>query len=335
MHDMNNKSNLMRTVREIVERRGRASIEKAREEILGLKCGGGVSSALKYFAETTLHRSLPVFPALISLSCEAVGERNEKTTSIGAALTLIAIAADVHDDIIDKSTTKYGKKTVVGKFGRDVALLTGDALLFQGLILLNKECESLLKKQKEVIVGITSEAFLEISNAEAKETFLRKKHDLTPQECFELIRQKAVVSEAHCKIGGVLGNADEMTIKALGRYGRAFGVVSTIRDEFIDLIEQPELLSRMTYECPPLPLLYALRNQKIKDEIETLTESSSSTKKGMSKALEIILSSAEVQDLKKELDLQIKSGLQSVTFVKNPEIARELGVLLAAMADGL
>ena len=335
MHDMNNKSNLMRTVREIVERRGRAAIEKAREEILGLKYGGGVSSALKYFTKTTLHRSLPVFPALISLSCEAVGERNEKITPIGAALTLIAIAADVHDDIIDKSTTKYGRKTVVGKFGRDVALLTGDALLFQGLILLNRECESLPKKQEEAIVGITSEAFLEISNAEAKETFLRKKHDLTPQECFKLIRQKAVVPEAHCKIGGVLGNADEATIEALGRYGRAFGVVSTIRDEFIDLIEQPELLSRMTYECPPLPLLYALRNQKIKDEIETFAKSSSFAKKGMSKIVEIILSSAEVQDLKKVFDLEIKSGLKSLAFVKNPVIARELAVLLTAMADGL
>ena len=336
MHTMNNASDLMQTVKEIVEKRGKAAIEKAQEEILGLKYdGGAVSSALEYFAKETLHGSLPVFPALISLSCEAVGGRPEKTTAIGAAMMLMAIAADIHDDIIDKSTTKYGKKTVVGKFGRDVALLTGDALLFHGLVLLNRECESLSKKQKEAIVGITSEAFLEVSNAEANETFLRKKPDLTPQECFELIRQKAVVPEVHCKIGGVLGNADEVTVEALGRYGRAFGVVSTIRDEFIDLVEQPELLSRMTYECPPLPMLYALRNQKIRDEIGAFGEGSKLKQKSVNKIVEIILGSEEVQELKKEFDLEIKCGLQSVTFVKNAVVTRELTILLSAMADGL
>ncbi|MCW4031283.1 MAG: polyprenyl synthetase family protein [Candidatus Bathyarchaeota archaeon] len=333
---MNSKSEHMQIVKEIVERRGRAAIEKAHEEILGLTYDGGViSSALKYFAKTTLHRSLPVFPALISLSYEAVGGKNDKTTAIGAALTLIAIAADVHDDIIDKSMTKSGRKTVVGKFGHDVALLAGDALLFHGLILLNRECESLPKKQKEAILNITSEAFLEISNAEAKETFLRKKHDLNPKDCLEIIEQKAVVPEALCKIGGILGNADEITIKALGRYGRALGVVSTIRDEFIDLMEPPELISRMANECPPLPLLYALRNQKIEDEIEALAEGSSFIKKGIVKIVEKILSSAEVHDLKKKLDLEIKSGLQPITFVKNTILKTELTTLLATMIEGL
>jgi len=326
----------MQNVIEIVERRGRAAIEKAHEEIWGLTYDGGViSSALKYFAKITLHRSLPVFPALISLSCEAVGGKDDETTSIGAAMTLISIAADMHDNIIDKSTIKYGRKTVVGKFGLDVALLTGDTLLFHGLILLNRECESLPKKQKEAILNITSEAFLEISNAEAEETFLRNRHDLTPKECFKLIKQKAVVPEAHCKIGGVLGNGDKATIKALGRYGRAFGVVSTIRDEFTDLIEQSELLSRMKHEIPPLPLLYALRNQKIKNEIKTYVEESNFTKKGLNKIVEVTLGSTEFQDLKKELQIEIKQGLQSITFVKNTSISRELNVLLESMAEGL
>jgi len=336
MHAMNTAPDLMQTVKGIVEKRGKAAIEKAQEEILGLRHNGGaVSSALEYFAKTILHSNLPVFPALISLSCEAVGGKTEKTTAIGEAMTLIAIAADIHDDIIDKSTTKYGKKTVVGKFGRDVALLTGDALLFHGLVLLNRECESLSKKQKEAIVRITSEAFSEISNAEAKETFLRKKHDLTPQEYFDLIKQKAVVPEIHCKIGGILGNANDATVEALGRYGRAFGVVSTIRDEFIDVMEQPEFLSRITHECPPLPMLYAFQNLKIRDEIEAFIEGSKFTKKRVNEIVGLILGSAEVQELKKMFDLEIKYGLRSVAFVEKAVVAKELQVMLTAMADGL
>ncbi len=333
---MNNQPDLMQTVKRIVEENGKAAVKNAHEEILSLKHTGEVIySALEYFAETILHSSLPVFPALLSLSCKAVGGKTEKTTSIGAAMTLVAIAADVHDDIIDDSPTKYGKKTIVGQFGSDVALLAGDALLFYGLALLNRECGSLLKQQREAIIGMTSKAFCDISNAEANETGLRKKHDLAPEEYFEIIRQKAVVPEVHCKIGGVLGNADEATLDALGRYGQAFGVASIIRDEFIDLVEQPELLSRMNHGYPPFPILYALRNKKIKPKVEKLIDNSRITEKLVNEIVDLILDSAEVQELRKDFSLEINRGLQALTLVKNVAIARDLRILLTAMADGL
>jgi len=336
MHSMNNQPDLMQTFKEIVGENGIAAVKKVHEQILGLKHTDGVIySALEYFAETILHSGLPVFPALLSLSCEAVGGKTEKTTSIGAALTLVAIAADVHDDIIDESIVKYGKKTIVGQFGRDVALLAGDALILHGLVLLNKECESLSKQQKEAIMGMTSDAVLEISNAEISETVLRKKHDLTPEEYFEIIRQKAVVSEVHCKIGGVLGNADPATVDALGRYGQAFGVASTIRDEFIDLIEQPELLSRMTHECPPLPILYALRNKKIRPKVEKLIANSRITEKMVNEIVNLILDSAEVQELRKDFIVEINRGLQAIAFVKNETVAENLRIMITAMGEGL
>jgi len=197
---MNSESELMETVKGIIEKRGRDAIEQARKEILDSQYdSGAISSALKYFARVTLKGGLPVFPALISLSCEAVGGKTEKTTSIGAALTLIAGTADIHDDIIDQSTVKYSKKTVLGKFGADVALLAGDALLTQGLMLLHKECESLPKEQKETILNLLFQAFIKISQAEAAETKLMKRLDVPPEKYFEIIRMRAVVPELHCK----------------------------------------------------------------------------------------------------------------------------------------
>ena len=83
---MNSAPDLMQTVREIVEKRGKPSIMKANEEILGLKStGGAVYLALEYFAEKILHQNLPVFPALLSLSCEAAGGRAEETIPNPAA----------------------------------------------------------------------------------------------------------------------------------------------------------------------------------------------------------------------------------------------------------
>jgi geranylgeranyl pyrophosphate synthase len=334
--DMNSESELMEKVKGIIEKRGRAAIEKARQEILDSQYNGGaVSSALKYFARVTLQGGLPVFPALISLSCEAVGGKTEKTTSIGAALTLIAGAADIHDDIIDQSTTKYSKKTVFGKFGSAIALLAGDALLMQGLMFLHRECESLPKEQRQAILSLIPSALFEISNAEAKETRLMRKLDTKPQEYFEVIRLKAVVPEVHCKIGGILGNANEETVQSLGHYGRTFGIVSTVRDEFIDLLEYPELRNRMKNECPPLPMLYALQNSEIKKEVKPLVKSSNLTKKDANKIVKIVLNSKQVQELKKRIDLMIREEVRRVSFIIEEPLQKNVTLLLQAMIEGL
>jgi geranylgeranyl pyrophosphate synthase len=137
---MYSETELMKTVRNIIEKRGKPAVEIATKEILQTPFKGGVvSTATKYFVEVTLRGFLPVFPALLSLSCEVGGGNPEKAPSIGAAMSLIAGAADIHDDIIDQSETKYSKKTVFGRFGRDISLLAGDALLMQGSMLLHKE----------------------------------------------------------------------------------------------------------------------------------------------------------------------------------------------------
>ena len=71
-------------------------------------------------------------PALFSLVCEAVGGDPDITMPIAISITLISGAIDIHDDIIDQSKTKGDQPTVFGKFGKDIALLVGDALMFKG-----------------------------------------------------------------------------------------------------------------------------------------------------------------------------------------------------------
>ena len=115
-----------------------------------------------------------VFPALTSLSCEAAGRRYpRKTFETGVALTLIAAAADIHDDIIDKSARKYSKMTVFGKYGADIGILAGDVLLMQGMSLLNKS-NKMSAKQKTQLFEELFNSFIVISKAEAYELNLEK-----------------------------------------------------------------------------------------------------------------------------------------------------------------
>jgi geranylgeranyl pyrophosphate synthase len=331
--DMNSESELMETVKGIVEKRGKAAIEKARQEIFDSQYDdGAVSSALRYYARVTLPGVFPLFPALISIACEAVGGKTEKIEAISAAMMLITVAGDIHDDLIDKSTTKYSKKTVLGEFGSGIALLAGDALLVQGLTLLHGECESLTERQRQAILSLIPEAFFEISKAEAEEIRLMTKTTITPKEYFEVIRLKGAVAEAMCRIGGILGNADEETLESLSNYGRTIGILSTIKDEFGDIRDTSEFQHRLLNECPPLPMLYALQDPQIRSKVKSLIENSNLTKKDAKKIAKMILDSEGVQELAKEMSQLAKTELNRL-LIQRSIAKNDAEPLLTIMAE--
>ena len=258
---MSNKK-MMEKVKKLLEERGRKAYEVAKEEILSEEIEyEPVRDALEYFIQELWHNFQ--HPALLSLTCESVGGEPEDTTFIGAALVLLTGAADIHDDIIDQSETKGSKPTVFGKFGRDIALLVGDALLLKGFTLLGKACESFPKKQEKTIINLVRKGFFEIGIAEAKEASFQANWDLAPEEYLDIIRMKAAIADVTARIGAIVGGGSSDEIKALGQYGRTLGILATIRDDFIDVFEPIELRNRAENECFPLPILYAFRNKKV------------------------------------------------------------------------
>ena len=268
--------------------------------------------AIDYFMsswEDVLH------PALLSLSCEAVGGNPEVTINVAAAMVLLAGGADLHDDIIDQSVVKDSKPTVFGKFGKDLTVLTGETLLFKGLYALHEACETLPKNQKQSILELTKQAFYGISSAEAKETSLRGKTD-SAEEYLEMIKMKSAVSEATMKIGAILGEGSFEQIEVLGHYGKTLGVLFTLRDEFIDVFELDELRNRYEKECLPLPILFTFKNPKKADEITRLLSEKRLSENEVKRLLDIVVDSKETIELKKEMRSMIKRENQNLRLIK-------------------
>jgi len=317
-------------VNELFEKHGRKAFEMAKKVTLtqAIKYKP-VLGAIRYFIEESWYGVQ--HSSLISLTCEAVGGKGEDAIQIGAAMVLLGGAVDIHDDIIDKSKTKGSKLTVLGKFGEDLALLTGDALLFKGLTLLHEGSKKLSAKKRRMIIDLTEQAFFELGSAEAKEIEYRGKLDLSPKEYFEIIEMKASIVEAQAKIGAVIGGGTQTEIDALGQYGRTLGILTTIRDDFIDMFEPDELMNRFRNECLPVPLLFALQNKKIKDEIIPILQKQEITEEQAYALAELVYKARKVQNLRKKLDLLMKETLEALSFIKVHE-KLEL-ILHAAMED--
>jgi len=258
---MSDKKSLVKQAVALLRKRGKKSLEIARrsieqDEIKHQPLG----DALRYFAdEMFAHIG---HPGLLSVYCEAVGGDPDKTIQIGAAMVMLVSAADIHDDLIDESTVKNGKQTLLGKYGKDVAILAGDAFLMKGMYLLDDAMLKFSMDKRNVVLKLIKQAFFDLSSAEAEEAALRGNIDLSGRVFFELIKGKSAVSETTGKIGAVLADGTEKDLQTLGEVGYIVGLLGTIRDEFVDVFEPDELKNRFNREILPLPLLYVFQDSE-------------------------------------------------------------------------
>ena len=261
---------MVEQVEKLLEERGKEALEMARNEVLQEKFESKeVQEALRYFMTEYWHDVTR--PALMSLVCEAVGGDHDKATPVAVSMIVISGAIDIHDDIIDESKTKGSRPTVLGKFGRDIALLVGDALLFKGFTLLFKAIEKgVLTEKASLILNIIKETFFKLGDAEACELRFRGRQDVTPDEYIHVVKKKAADVEAYTRISAILGGGSSEEVEVLGKFGRLLGMIIILRDDLIDMIDFEELVHRINREHLPLPILYALQNPKFKSTLNSI-----------------------------------------------------------------
>jgi len=329
---------MMEQVQKILEERGRKALEKARKTVLEeeIECKE-VREALKYFITEYWHDVAR--PALLSLVCEAVGGDPDMTTPIAIPMTLISGAIDIHDDIIDESKIKGSRPTVLGKFGKDIALLVGDALLFKGFTLLHETVEKGIPAEKvTVIINIIKNTFFELGDAEALELQFRRRIDIAPEEYIRVVRKKAADVEAHTRISAILGGGSKEEIETLGEYGRLLGMLIILRDDLIDMIDLKEAVHRIKREYLSLPILYALQNPEIRLVLGPLLLKKIITKKNVEKILAIV-NKAEgfnrVEELMQELVQDTYSQVEKVKQNRKYLKLLSRGMLLPEWRDFL
>lgn len=290
---------------EIIERNGRAIMDRAIAQVLDADYDAGkVSTAAKHHTRF-LSKVAPVFPALLNLAYEAAGKGTQKPIGVGAALTLFVEAANVHDDIIDQSRIKHNRKTAYGKFGSDISILAGDILLVQGAFALYRECDKLPFEQREKIVRATFESLTEISNSAAQEALMHKRFDISPKDYLEVVRLRAVVSETHCMVGAIVGGATTETVDVLSKFGRSYGIIGTVLDEFLDCLDYEKFGNRLSKECLPLPVLCALEDIELRKKILPVIKNFQVSESDYRLIMKLVMGSNNVKKLREN---QIKSA---------------------------
>ena len=330
--DSKNKK-IIEKITSILQRRSEKALNTAKKIILTEKVEcREINEAFEYYAKNW---SDYIHPGLISVACEAVNGNPEDSILMQVIMLLFNAAFDIHDDIIDESRTKYKMPTIFGRFGKDVALLVGDAFLIKALLLLHKLERQVSTEKMNVIWGIIERQFFNLGDAEALEASFKGNVNISPEKCLHILEKKASNFEAHMRIGATIGGGGQSEVALLGAYGRALGISGFIREDFIDLFEPDELQNRVKNECLPLPMLYAFRKPQIKKDIMILLSKPKISDKDAEKIVDTVCEEKSVKIFKNRIHRLAEKTLKDLSRLGNPNLKSQMQTLIMGVLEDL
>ncbi|HLW10012.1 MAG TPA: polyprenyl synthetase family protein [Fermentimonas sp.] len=196
-------------------------------------------------------------PTLVLLTARACGKIIPETYHGAATVELLHTATLIHDDVIDESDFRRGKRSLNAIYDNTSAILIGDFLLSTAL------AESVKTKNLE-IVRIISELGKNLADGELLQFNLAKDIIISESDYFDVIDKKtASLLSASLAIGAITGGANEELISQFVKVGKLLGISFQLKDDIFDYYSDDvgkPTGNDIREGKVTLPLIYALNN---------------------------------------------------------------------------
>jgi octaprenyl-diphosphate synthase len=149
---------------------------------------------------------------------------------LAAAVEFIHTATLLHDDVVDGSDLRRGKRTANLIWGNPASVLVGDFLF-------SRSFELMVEAGSLKVLKILSSASAIIAEGEVNQLTAARRVD-TPEERYLdiIVAKTAALFAAACRIAAVVAERSEAEEAALDAYGRNLGVAFQLVDDAIDYV---------------------------------------------------------------------------------------------------
>jgi len=172
-----------------------------------------------------------VRPLLTLLAADLFSDEIDDAVYPAIAMEIFHNFTLMHDDIMDNAPLRRGKPTVHEHWNRDVAILSGDAMLIQAYQLIIKTKVSCIS---EVVETFNTTA-LEVCQGQQMDMDFQSRSDVTLDEYIEMIRLKtSVLLGGSMKIGAIVTGAKLDDQKAIYDFAIALGLSFQLWDDYLD-----------------------------------------------------------------------------------------------------
>ncbi|OOM80987.1 farnesyl diphosphate synthase [Clostridium puniceum] len=186
-------------------------------------------------------------PILFSLSYYIYKEDYKKVMPIAAAIEMIHTYSLIHDDLpcMDNDELRRGKPTNHVKFQENIAVLAGDALLNEAMIIMMDYALKNNQNSLKAAHGIAMAAGAEGMIGGQVVDILSEGKTISKEELQYMHAKKTgALIKGSVLAGAILANAPESDLNALEEYGEKLGLVFQIKDDILDVIGDAKILGK-------------------------------------------------------------------------------------------
>jgi octaprenyl-diphosphate synthase len=153
------------------------------------------------------------------------GNRHHK---LAAAVEFIHTATLLHDDVVDSSDLRRGKRTANIIWGNPASVLVGDFLF-------SRSFELMVEDGSLKVLKILSNTSAVIAEGEVNQLTAVRRIDLGEERYLDIIGAKtASLFAAACRVAAVVAERSEAEEAALDAYGRNLGIAFQLVDDALD-----------------------------------------------------------------------------------------------------
>ncbi|MCA1715183.1 MAG: polyprenyl synthetase family protein [Gammaproteobacteria bacterium] len=167
-------------------------------------------------------------PMLLLLAAQALGHRGADAHQLAAVIEFIHTATLLHDDVVDESELRRGRKTANALWGNAPSVLVGDFLY-------SRSFQLMVELDRMEVMRILADTTNAIAEGEVLQ-LLHVRNPDTDEAAYPRVveRKTAVLFAAATRLGGLLAGADEGVQQQLHDYGMNLGYAFQIADDVLD-----------------------------------------------------------------------------------------------------
>ena len=197
-------------------------------------------------------------PALLLLAAGACGFRGEARLTLAAVVEFIHTATLLHDDVVDESQLRRGRRTANAAFGNAASVLVGDFLY-------SRAFQMMVEVENMRVMHVLADATNAIAAGEVMQLMASRDPELNEVRYLDVIRRKtAKLFEAAARLGGILAHGPPAMEEGLAAYGMHLGTAFQLIDDVLDYSGDAATIGKslgddLAEGKPTLPLIHALR----------------------------------------------------------------------------
>lgn len=211
-------------------------IEKYLDELKKNQVDDNLFESMKYSLTSKGKRIRPI---IMMAFYELCGGKSPEVLKFALAIEMIHTYSLIHDDLpaMDNDTMRRGKPCNHVKFGEDIALLAGDALLTNAFDLISSVNESEIESSKIVkAIGILSQRAGAFGMVSGQAMDLQQDiSKISKDDILKIYNLKtANLISASAEMGAAAADTNDAYLSAAKNYGKNVGLCFQIIDDILD-----------------------------------------------------------------------------------------------------